>query len=72
MACAANSGYVEFVKLCKDWGATDFDGALAGAAMRGYVEIVELCREWGATDFDEAMACAEKGNAATWRIENHC
>ena len=34
------------VKLCKKWGAIDFDLAMLYAARGGYVEIVKLCREW--------------------------
>ena len=43
--------HVEIVKLCKDWGATDFSGVMAIAASKGHIEIVKLGKDWGATDF---------------------
>ena len=46
MAKAAKGGHVEIVKLCKEWGATDFNWAMSYAAKRGHVEIVKLCRGW--------------------------
>ena len=61
MSNAAWKGHVEIVKLCKEWGATDFNSAMEEAAWEGHVEIVKLCKEWGATDFDEAMSYAAKG-----------
>ena len=51
-------GHVEIVKLCKEWGATDFNWAMSNAAREGHVEIVKLCKEWGATDFNWAMSNA--------------
>ena len=49
---AARDGHIEKVKLCKDWGATDFSNAMDEAALGGHIEIVKLCKEWGATDFN--------------------
>ena len=43
---AAKGGHVEIVKLCKEWGATDFNWAMTYAAWEGHVEIVKLCRGW--------------------------
>ena len=43
---AAKGGHVEIVKLCKEWGATDFNRAMEEAAWEGHVEIVKLCRGW--------------------------
>ena len=55
MACAAGeNNYIEIVKLCKEWGATPFDWAMACAARFGNTEIVVL-KEWGATVFNSAM-----------------
>ena len=51
----------DIVKLCGEWGATDFDEAMSYAAWKGHVEIVKLCKEWGATDFNSAMCGAAKG-----------
>ena len=55
---AAINGHLEIVKLCKEWGATDYDGAMWWAAINGHLEIVKLCKEWGATDYDGAMCWA--------------
>ena len=46
---------VEIVKLCAEWGATEFDSAMDEAAYFGHIEIVKLCKEWGAADFNSAM-----------------
>ena len=47
MAAAAEGGHVEIMKLCKEWGATNFNDAFLSAEGRGdHVEIVKLCREW--------------------------
>ena len=46
MSNAAWKGHVEIVKLCKEWGATDFNRAMEEAAWEGHVEIVKLCRGW--------------------------
>ena len=43
MSYAAKGGHVEIVKLCKEWGATDFNRAMSNAAWEGHVEIVKLC-----------------------------
>ena len=53
-AIAAGCGHVEIVKLCREYGATDFDEAMVSAATEGDIEIVKLCREYGAADFDES------------------
>ena len=44
---AAGSGHIEVVKLCKEWGATDFDRAMVRAVESGHIEIFKLCKEWG-------------------------
>ena len=33
------------IKLCKEWGATDFDRVVVKAAGRGHTKIVKLCQE---------------------------
>ena len=43
MSYAAWKGHVKIVKLCKEWGATDFNWAMSNAAWKGHVEIVKLC-----------------------------
>ena len=55
---AAGGGHIEIVKLCKEWGKTAFNGAMASAAEDGHFEIVELCKEWGATNFNQTMVYA--------------
>ena len=45
----------EIVKLCKDWGATDFDTTMRCAAEESRIEILKLCKDWVATDFDVAV-----------------
>ena len=44
---AVGSGRVEIVVLCKECGATDFDGATRVADRCGDVKVVRLCEEWG-------------------------
>ena len=51
MCGAAKGGHVEIVKLCKEWGATDFNRVMKEAAWGGHVEIVKLCKEWGAVSY---------------------
>ena len=46
------------MRLCRNWGVTNFDLPIAWAAGCNHKNIVRLCREWGATDVDKAMACA--------------
>ena len=55
---AAYGGHVEIIKLCREYGETDFDGAMGWAASRGHIEIVKLCREYGATSIGEAARSA--------------
>ena len=45
---AASSEHIEIVKLCKIWGADDFDRALQEADSSGHADIVKLCEGWGA------------------------
>ena len=42
----SENGHIEILKLCKEWGATDFNEAMENAGDNGHVEIVKLCREW--------------------------
>ena len=51
MLNAVRNGHESIVILCKEWGATDFDGAMARAVANGHESIVKLCKEWGATKF---------------------
>ena len=60
ICCAAYRGHIWIVKLCREFGATDFEEAMCFAARNGHVEIVKLCREYGATDFEEAMCFAAR------------
>ena len=46
MESAAKEGNIEIVRLCKEWGATDFDLAMRAAARKGNIEIVNLFRQW--------------------------
>ena len=58
----AYRGYIECIKLLRDWGATDFNSALAWAACRSNIDCMKLLKEWGATDFDWALnGAANKG-----------
>ena len=57
---AAENGHIEIVKLCREWGAKDYDEALCLAALGGHIEILRLCREYGEyEDFDSAMWFAD-------------
>ena len=49
---------MEIVKLCREYGATDFNKGMFIATFKGHVEIVKLCKEWGARDYNEAMGIA--------------
>ena len=51
MRRAAREGNLDLVELCRERGATDFDGAMWRAAYRGHFDIAMLCWRWGATDF---------------------
>ena len=43
---AACEGRIDVVKLCEEWGATNFHEAMYEAALKGHIEIVKLCRGW--------------------------
>ena len=60
MSVAAREGYVDIVKLCKEWGAKFYNGALYIAAKSGYLEFIKLCKEWGAKDYVSTMEVAAK------------
>ena len=63
MNYAVWDGRIKMMRLCKKWGATDFNGAIWRAAWDGHIETVKLCKEWGATNFNEAMwSAAYKGH----------
>ena len=48
MAAAAEGGHIEIVKLCKEWGAKNFNEAFESVEAKGdRVEIKKLCRERG-------------------------
>ena len=51
MRYVAENGNIAIVKLSKECGAIDFDGAMFDAAKNGHIEIVKLCQKWGAIDF---------------------
>ena len=55
MGSAAFEDNIEIVKLCKDWGAVDFDETMWCAAIKDNIEIVKLCKDCGAVNFDGAM-----------------
>ena len=42
MRGAAMNGHEKIVVLCKEWGATDLDGAKKFARMNGHENIVRL------------------------------
>ena len=46
MPRAACVGRIDIVKLCEEWGATNFHEAMYEAALKGHIEIVKLCRGW--------------------------
>ena len=52
---------MQLVKLCREWGAKNFDEAMREAARRKHVKIVKLCKKWGANDFDGSMLAAAQG-----------
>ena len=57
------------IKLCKKYGANEFDEIMCTAASVGKNKIVELCKKWGATNFSGALCCAaEGGNADTVKL----
>ena len=60
MIKAVEYGFIEIVKLCKEWGATNYDGVLLRAAFNGYIDIAKLCKEWGAKLFFAAIINATK------------
>ena len=41
MGYAASCGHVNITRLCKKWGANNFDEAIDNAARSGHIEIVE-------------------------------
>ena len=41
MSNAAMEGHLEVVKLCKEYGASDYDSAMSNAAWSGHVEVVK-------------------------------
>ena len=65
MLLAVINGHLGIVKLCKEWGATDYDGAMWWATINGHLEIVKLCKEWGALvykDYDDGAMRLETIN----------
>ena len=58
MCYAAEHGYIEIVKLCKEWGADNFGSSTVCTAANGHTEIAKLCMEWGAEDFEDSMCIA--------------
>jgi ribosomal protein L1 len=58
MEIAAELGYIEMVKLCKEYGAVRFDDALQAAIRFGDcdIELLQLFREWKVdVDLDKAI-----------------
>jgi hypothetical protein len=55
MLKASAGGNLDAMTLFKDWGAEDYDWALAEAAEEGKLEAMKLLKEWGATDFEWAL-----------------
>ena len=41
---AASNGHIDCMKLAKEWGATDYDCALAYS--RGHIDCTKLVEEW--------------------------
>ena len=52
MWLAAYRGHIEIVKLCKKWGAMDFDKAMWAAFHGDRVEIVKLFKDWLRLGYD--------------------
>ena len=55
MCQAAKSGHLEIVKVCKEWGATEFDCTMKEAAESGHFEIVKVCREWSKNFYGQSQ-----------------
>lgn len=56
--CPPGCGNEKIVRLCRELGGIDINGALAQAAYCGRENIVRLCWNWGANDFDKASRMA--------------
>ncbi len=54
MAGAAKRGHKSIVRLCLEWGASNFNRTMVEAADGGHEAIVRLCLEWGASEVDES------------------
>ena len=70
---AAVGCHVDIVKLCKEWGATDFSWAMLNAAESGQVEIVKLCKEWLGFGFihDELFRYNQENNLNHGDVKEH-
>ena len=55
---AALYGDVEFCKICKTMGATDYNAMAKGAAANGDIELIRLAIDWGADNYDAMIAFA--------------
>ena len=55
---SAGGGHLEAMRICRDWGATDFNGAMVCAATRDQIAALRLCKEWGARNFDTILIFA--------------
>ena len=70
MAWAAENGHENTFRMCKDFGATDFDRVMAWAAENGHENIVKFCKDYGA-NIDWVMRYAvENGYENTFRMCN--
>ncbi len=60
---AAKNGYRNLLKLAKQRGATDFDGAMYIAATGGNIDLMKLLRDWIITHFmDQITVITHKNN----------
>jgi len=60
MSYAALRGYIDIVKICKEFGATNYNDSMIAAALKGHIDIVKLSKELGATDYNIAMMFAAR------------
>jgi hypothetical protein len=68
MIAAGKGGHESIVKLCKDWGVSNFNLAMACAAMGGHESMIKLCRDWGASLDSEMAGVAIAGNESIVRL----
>jgi len=55
----ANTGRIDIFHLGCEWGASDFNNAMAEAAYQGYENIMHHCRVYGADNYRECYELAK-------------